>query len=261
MNENHGRNEDRRRDEISSDDLFDVLSDEKRRAVLFHLRQHGAATVDELVDVLVGIGEGNFTESGREHVFISLYHVHLPKLAGQGLISYDPDDQIVEFTATSDDVDEWLDLAVRRDIAIERLSETRGRKDDLETIRVLLTDDEPGLPETVAAYVEREYDEMEITTATSTSEAVNHLEEESFDCIVSDYKMPGISGLDFLKTVRESDGTIPFILFTAKGSEEVASQAITNGVSDYVTKSTDTAQFDELADRIRKAVGQNGDTD
>ena len=47
---------------------------------------------------------------------------------------------------------------------------------------------------------------------------------------------------------------MPFIVFTAKGSESVASQAIETGVTDYVQKGPDTEQYDELADRIRKAV-------
>jgi DNA-binding NarL/FixJ family response regulator len=67
--------------------------------------------------------------------------------------------------------------------------------------------------------------------------------------------MPAISGLDFLKIVRKEDLDIPFLLFTARGSEAVASEAIKNNITGYVLKSNDPDQFDQLAQQIRSTVG------
>ncbi|SFR33890.1 response regulator [Halogeometricum limi] len=244
-------------DTLHSDELFDLLSSTARRIILFHLRQHGAATVDELVDVLAEVGEYD-----RQLASVELFHVHLPELQRLGLLTYDVDEQIVESTAYLREIREWLDLAVRRDIRFE-IDDAEAREDPetdagyTEFLQVLLVDDEPGLPETIAAYVEEQHDDIVVTTAASALEAVTRLEEEKFDCIVSDYQMPAISGLDFLKAVREQDDEIPFIVFTAKGSETTASEAISSDVTDYVQKKPGVGQYDVLIDRIRKAVADD----
>jgi DNA-binding NtrC family response regulator len=54
--------------------------------------------------------------------------------------------------------------------------------------------------------------------------------------------MPGVDGLEFLASVREEYPDLPFILFTGKGSEEIASEAISRGVTDYLQKETGTDQ-------------------
>jgi len=250
----NGTPDGRGRPDLSNDELFHVLTDASRRTVLFHLRQHRAATVDELVDVIAEVNENGSRAVNREHLRTSLYHNHFPRLIDAGLITYDQEHQIVESTDLHGEIGEWLDLAVRHQIQFESVREAHSEVDEREATQVLLVDDEPGLPETIGAYIERENDDMTVTTATSSLEAVTRLEEESFDCIVSDYQMPAISGLDFLKAVREEDATLPFIVFTAKGSESVASQAIETGVTDYVQKGPDPEQYNELGDRIRKAV-------
>jgi len=242
--------------QLTTDVLFDVFSDVTRRIVLFHLRQQRAATTDELVDVIAEVGEYNFGEVDNDRILSLLVHTHLPKLEAEGLVTYDPTDGVVTSSALHQEIGEWLDLAVRRDLQLEPTADDQDPADEQETIRVLLADDEPGLPETIAGYIERENPDVSVTTATSALEAVTTLESEPFDCIVSDYQMPAISGLDFLNAVREKDTAIPFIVFTAKGSEEVASQAIATGVTDYVQKGPDTDQYDKLVERVRNAVGR-----
>jgi CheY-like chemotaxis protein len=93
-----------------------------------------------------------------------------------------------------------------------------------------------------------------VTIANSVPEAVATLERTSFDCIVSDYKMPALSGLDFLRAVRAQNPLIPFLLFTARGNEATASEAIAAGVTDYVRKGPEFDHYDELVERIRSAI-------
>ena len=240
---------------LSSDELFAVLSDSTRRTVLFHLRQHRAARVSELVDIVTELNAENTTPA---RVHTALVHAHLPQLVASDLVTYDEDDGIVEAVDIHEEIGEWLDIAVRREI---RLGETAERADsaDSDAIRLLVTDDEPGLPETIAGHIEREYPDIEVTTATSALEAISVVREEPFDCIVSDYQMPAISGLDFLTAVREEDADIPFIVFTAKGSEEIASKAIATGVTDYVQKTPQSDQYKTLVDRVRRAIGTTDD--
>ncbi len=66
--------------------------------------------------------------------------------------------------------------------------------------------------------------------------------------------MPKKTGIEFLKSVRKKHPDLPFILYTGKGSEEVASEAISAGVTDYLQKSSGTSQYTVLANRIQNVV-------
>ncbi|MFC7203370.1 response regulator [Haloferax namakaokahaiae] len=126
-------------------------------------------------------------------------------------------------------------------------------------VRVLHVDDEPNLTELVAVFLEREAGEtsLSVTTSNDGLEALELLREESFDCVVSDYDMPSIDGLEFLRAVRTEHPELPFILFTGKGSEEVARDAFRVGATDYMQKDTGTDQYTVLANRVLNAVSQS----
>ncbi|WP_251342689.1 hybrid sensor histidine kinase/response regulator [Haloplanus halophilus] len=123
-----------------------------------------------------------------------------------------------------------------------------------EPIRVLHVDDDRDFVELAATYVEREDDRFDVTVASDAGEGLDRLENGDFDCVVSDYDMPGLTGIEFLERVRETRPDLPFILYTGKGSEEVASEAISAGVTDYLQKGSGTSQYAVLANRIGNAV-------
>jgi len=68
--------------------------------------------------------------------------------------------------------------------------------------------------------------------------------------------MSGETGIGFLRTIRERNPDLPFILFTGKGSEEIASDAISAGATDYLQKQIGSDQYTVLANRIENAVEQ-----
>jgi len=123
-----------------------------------------------------------------------------------------------------------------------------------EPIRVLHVDDDPELAETTASFLERDDDRFAVETATGASEGLDKLAEGEFDCVISDYEMPATDGLAFLETVRETYPELPFILFTGKGSEDVASEAISSGVTDYLQKESTVEQYTVLANKVSNAV-------
>ena len=83
--------------------------------------------------------------------------------------------------------------------------------------------------------------------------ALKKLQEEQFDCVVTDYMMPGMDGIELASKIRESSD-IPIILYTGRGSEEVAEKAFNIGVNDYIRKEMDPTHFTVLSKRIRVAV-------
>jgi PAS domain S-box-containing protein len=123
-----------------------------------------------------------------------------------------------------------------------------------DPVRVLLVDDDEDVAATAASFLELERDHVEVVTAPDASEGLDVLAGQRIDCVVSDYEMPGTDGLDFLDRVREEYGELPFVLFTGRGSEALASEAIAAGVTDYVRKAAGTDQYALLANRIDRAV-------
>lgn len=121
-------------------------------------------------------------------------------------------------------------------------------------VRVLHVDDTPKLATLTAELLEREDDRFSVTVATTAHEGLERLAETRYDCVVSDYSMPGMTGFEFLEAVREKRPEIPFILFTARGPEEVDDRAIDLGVSAYQQKQVGTEQYELLAENIRQAV-------
>jgi PAS domain S-box-containing protein len=124
-----------------------------------------------------------------------------------------------------------------------------------DEVRLLHVDDEPEFTDLTATFLEREEEAFNIETATSATEGIKLL-SKGFDGIISDYAMPGMDGLEFLEHVRETDPDLPFVLFTGKGSEELASDAISAGVTDYLQKQNNPDQYTLLANRVRNAVDQ-----
>ncbi len=124
--------------------------------------------------------------------------------------------------------------------------------------RVLYVDDEPGFLDLCKTFLERSGG-LAVKTSRSGSEALRLLREERFDAIIADYHMPGMDGVELLVTVRSDPliSEIPFILFTARGREEVVIRAINNGVDFYLQKGGETGiRFIELADTVKTAINR-----
>ena len=121
---------------------------------------------------------------------------------------------------------------------------------------LLYVDDEDSLLDLTKLYMERS-GEFSVDTATSAKEAIGMLVKRPYAAIISDYQMPEMNGIEFLKKIRTSGNTIPFILFTGRGREEIVIQALNEGADFYLQKGGEPqSQFTELAHQIRQAVQQ-----
>jgi len=128
--------------------------------------------------------------------------------------------------------------------------------DDSEPVRVLHVDDDPEITNVTSMFLERINEDFQVLSETSVVGALNRLRDETVDCVISDYEMPNTDGLEFLEIVRERYPDLPFILFTGKGSEQIASEAIAADVTDYMQKGVRADQYEVLANRVENAVEQ-----
>lgn len=121
-------------------------------------------------------------------------------------------------------------------------------------VTVLYVNDEPELLEFAVTGLERESTRLSVRAATTVKAGLDLFRGENIDCIVSDYHMPDQTGIDFLRKIRATDPDMPFILFTNTGNEQVASNAISAGVSDYLVRDTLENQYQLLATKILSQV-------
>lgn len=101
-------------------------------------------------------------------------------------------------------------------------------------MRVLLVDDELSLRLTLAANLELEG--LEVVEAASAEEALAFLDAQSFDIVLSDVRMPGLSGVELFERIRQRKPDLPVILMTAYAQEEQLEQALAGGIYTVLSK-------------------------
>jgi len=123
-----------------------------------------------------------------------------------------------------------------------------------DEIKVLHVDDEAGFL-AVAKQCLEEQSKFQVDTALSVKEALEKLKRSEYDVVVCDYQMPGKNGLELLRELRQQGDYTPFILFTCKGKEEIAIEALNSGVYRYVGKEGNAeVTYEELKRSICDAV-------
>ena len=123
---------------------------------------------------------------------------------------------------------------------------TVGRE---QKVRVLHIDDEDAQLVFAKTFLEDADPGLDVVSFSDPAELLGAL-DDSVDCVVSDYIMPGMDGMELCLRVKEK-ASVPFILYTGRGSEVVAEAAFKQGVDDYVRKESDPSHYQLLAKRIR----------
>jgi PAS domain S-box-containing protein len=129
---------------------------------------------------------------------------------------------------------------------------TEVKVSDKKPIRILHVDDEKNQLEFTKMFLEDLDDEVTVDSVADPLEAIQ-LQLNSYDVIISDYRMISMTGIELFRKVREKSN-VPFILYTGRGSEEVAESAFEAGVDDYLKKESEPSHYQVLSKRIRQTV-------
>jgi DNA-binding NtrC family response regulator len=114
---------------------------------------------------------------------------------------------------------------------------------------ILVIDDEAEIREGLELLLSSEG--YSVTSAVTGEAGLARLEQDPFDLLLLDVSLPGRSGLDLLREIRQRDPHLPVVLITAYGSIDMARQAFKSGAQDYITKPWSN---DELLAQIASAV-------
>ncbi|MEE8553830.1 MAG: sigma-54 dependent transcriptional regulator [Desulfobacterales bacterium] len=128
----------------------------------------------------------------------------------------------------------------------------------MDNTKILIVDDELIMRESLSGWLER--DGHEVSAAASGEEAMEVLKDSRFDILLVDIKMEGMSGLDVLKQVKESDPDVDVIMITAYGSIPTAIEAMKKGAYDYLLKPFDPDALGVLIEKIIEHQDQARET-
>ncbi len=121
----------------------------------------------------------------------------------------------------------------------------------MEPLRIVVVDDEPAQRELIGGFLKKQG--HEVFVAPSGAEALAHVRSQQVDLVLSDCRMPGMSGPELLQHIKAVNPEIPLILMTAYGTVETAVQAMKDGAADYLTKPLD---LEELLVRLARVTEQ-----
>lgn len=104
-------------------------------------------------------------------------------------------------------------------------------------LRILVVDDDTNMARTVADILSVKG--YRVRTAHSASEAVEHVDSQTFDCVLSDIRMPETNGIDLFHVVHARQPQLPFLLMTAYSADSLIREGIQAGAAGVLTKPLD----------------------
>ena len=129
--------------------------------------------------------------------------------------------------------------------------------DDKNKIKVLVVEDNHDHSFLVKRALEKNPDIFTVKIVDTVEKCLDVIQKEEFQIIISDYKLPGFSGLQLLAQLRKKNIDLPLVMLTGSGNEEIAVKAMKEGAYDYVIKEPD--YFKTIPLVIRRALDRHKD--
>lgn len=116
--------------------------------------------------------------------------------------------------------------------------------------KILVVDDDSQVRDSIVEVLRRK--NHTVVPSSSGEDALSRFQSESFDLVISDIKMPGMSGVELLESIRAADPDVPFLIITAFGAVDVAVDAMKKGAHDFIQKSMNL--LDELEMNVERTL-------
>ena len=124
----------------------------------------------------------------------------------------------------------------------------------MDKIHLLIVDDDQEVSEFMKLRIGTDAKHFIIDCVYTADDCLDYLEKNEVDCVLCDYQMPSMDGMEILIHVRDKGSDLPFIFVTGQGCEEVAREAFKNGAFDYFTKEIGFAHFARIINSVEQAV-------
>lgn len=123
----------------------------------------------------------------------------------------------------------------------------------VDRLQVLYVDEDADVAAVTREFLEREDDALDVSTTTSAADALDDVRSGHVDVVVSDYRMPEMTGLEIAAELRDVAPDVPCVLYTARERSEFADD-IGDAVAGHVRKGTGTEQYTDLVSVVRDVV-------
>jgi DNA-binding NtrC family response regulator len=120
----------------------------------------------------------------------------------------------------------------------------------INKLSVLIIDDEEVQRESIGSYLKRR--EYDIHTSENGEKGIDYVLKNVVDIVLTDFRMPGLSGLDVLKKIKEINPDIDVVIITAFGNVQDAVDLMKLGAYDYLTKPVDLDELDSILERLKE---------
>jgi len=121
-------------------------------------------------------------------------------------------------------------------------------------MRILIADDDEAILSSFTRCIQRFRPDDEIVGVVNGEAALAHLEQQSFDLLLTDYQMPGLDGLELVRRVRARWPNLPVVMISGQCTPELRQQAVSAGVSEILAKPVTPLHFPGIFRRVTRGA-------